>query len=88
MVEFQVGRAEVIISVKDDGESIPGEQLARIFWQFYPVDDGHNKMPSTYNLGLYNTKRLVELQNGRIWAESRPDGTQFSFSLPIWEQIV
>lgn len=89
IVEFEMNQAEVIISVKDDGESIPAEQLARVFWQFYPVDGGNNKMPSTYNLGLYNTKRLVELQNGRIWAESWPgQGSQFSFSLPIWEQNI
>ncbi len=42
-------------------------------------------MPSTYQLGLYTTKRLIELQDGSVWAESQPDkGTRFGFSLPIW----
>ncbi|MCB0164104.1 MAG: PAS domain-containing protein [Anaerolineae bacterium] len=85
-VEIQNQDANVIISVADDGEFIPARQLRRVFWQFYPVDDELDKMPSTYNLGLYNTKRLVELQRGRIWAESYPGQySQFSFSIPIWE---
>ena len=80
-------KAEVMISITDNGTPIPGELLEKVFWQFYPVDDGQDKMPSTYQLGLYATKRLVELQNGRIWAESWPTaGSQFSFSLPIWEK--
>lgn len=86
-VEIQNQDSNVIISVADDGEFIPARQLRRVFWQFYPVDDELDKMPSTYNLGLYNTKRLVELQRGRIWAESYPGQySQFSFSIPIWEQ--
>lgn len=85
-VEIKLQATEVVVSVSDDGEFIPARQLRRVFWQFYPVDDDLDKMPSTYNLGLYNTKRLVELQNGRIWAESYPGQySQFSFSLPIWE---
>ncbi|MCB0213870.1 MAG: PAS domain S-box protein [Anaerolineae bacterium] len=85
-VEITTQSASVAVSISDDGEFIPAKQLRRIFWQFYPVDDDFDKMPSTYNLGLYNTKRLVELQNGRIWAESYPGQySQFSFSLPIWE---
>ena len=85
-VQIKSQANEVIVSISDDGEFIPATQLRRVFWQFYPVDDDLDKMPSTYNLGLYNTKRLVELQNGRIWAESYPGQySQFSFSIPIWE---
>jgi PAS domain S-box-containing protein len=76
--------SKAIVSVMDDGEIIPARQLDRIFSQFYPVDDD-NKMPSTYQLGLYSIKRLIELQNGRVWAESRPgEGSRFDFSLPLW----
>lgn len=85
-VDIQNQDSNAIIGVADDGEFIPARQLRRVFWQFYPVDDEIDKMPSTYNLGLYNTKRLVELQKGRIWAESYPGQySQFSFSIPIWE---
>jgi signal transduction histidine kinase len=86
-VEVKECDSEIITSVTDDGEAIPAELLDKVFWQFYPVDGAINKMPSTYNLGLYNTKKLVELQHGRTWVESQPgQDPQFSFSLPIWEQ--
>ena len=79
--------AEVIVSVIDNGESIPIKLLDRAFWPFYPVDDLDGKMPSTYQLGLYTTKQFVELQSGRIWAESQVDqGSKFSFSIPVWEE--
>ena len=87
-MELEARTSEAVISVTDDGEVIPLRQLDRVFSQFYPVDDEGDKMPSTYQLGLYTTKRLLELQNGRVWAESQPDkGTRFSFSLPIWGLI-
>ncbi len=84
-LELSARTSEAIVSVTDDGEVIPPRQLDRIFSQFYPVDDDVDKMPSTYELGLYTTKRLIELQNGRVWAESqRGKGTRLGFSLPIW----
>jgi PAS domain S-box-containing protein len=87
IVELEVGKTEVNTSIIDEGECIPEKLLDRVFGQFYPVDDENGKMPSTYQLGLFTTKRLVELQNGHVWAKSRPDqGSRFSFSLPIWEK--
>jgi PAS domain S-box-containing protein len=84
-LELDARKSEAVVSIVDDGEAIPLRQLGRVFSQFYPVDDENDKMPSTYRLGLYTTKRLIELQDGSVWAESQPDkGTRFGFSLPIW----
>ena len=84
-IEVETEADEVIISVVDDGEAIPIVELDRIFSQFYPIDSTSGTMMSTYHLGLYSTKRLIELQNGRVWVESQPSqGSRFSFSLPIW----
>ncbi|GIK40280.1 MAG: hypothetical protein BroJett011_41130 [Chloroflexota bacterium] len=84
-LEIEAEDHEVIISVADDGEAIPLVQLDRIFAQFYPVDCTNGSVMSTYHLGLYSTKRLIELQNGRVWVESQPGkGSRFSFSLPVW----
>jgi signal transduction histidine kinase len=84
-LELEARNSDVTVSVTDDGESIPLRQLDRVFSQFYPVDDDNDKMPATYQLGLYTTKRLIELQNGGVWVESQPsNGTRFGFSLPVW----
>jgi PAS domain S-box-containing protein len=84
-VEVELETDQVMISISDNGEAIPVAELDRIFAQFYPVDSSSGAMMSTYHLGLYTTKRLIELQNGRIWVESQPGkGSSFSFSLPVW----
>ncbi len=76
---------EVVISIADNGEAIPLEQLDRIFSQFYPIESAGGTTVSTYHLGLYSTKRLIELQGGRVWVESQSGkGSRFSFSLPVW----
>jgi len=83
-VQLEQQTSEVIVSIIDDGEPIPAELLDKAFLQFYPVGGEDGKMPSTYQLGLYTTKQFVELQNGRIWAESQAgQGSKFSFSMPI-----
>jgi signal transduction histidine kinase len=84
-IEVETEANEVIVSVADNGPAIPIVQLDRIFSQFYPIDSTNGTMMSSYHLGLYSTKRLIELQNGRVWVESQPDkGSRFSFSLPVW----
>jgi signal transduction histidine kinase len=84
-LELEAKQSEALISVTDDGQALPPPQLDRLFSRFYPIDSHGDKMPSTYRLGLYSTRRLIELQNGRVWAESEAGkGTRLSFSLPIW----
>jgi two-component system KDP operon response regulator KdpE len=65
-IQVERNGLEVIVSVVDNGETIPVKLLDKAFWQFYPVDDIDGKMPSTYKLGLYTTKQFVELQNGLL----------------------
>jgi len=85
-VKLEQDGSEVIVTIIDDGEPIPAKLLDKAFLQFYPVGGEDGKMPSTYQLGLYTTKQFVELQNGRIWAESQAErGSKFSFSMPILE---
>jgi two-component system, OmpR family, phosphate regulon sensor histidine kinase PhoR len=75
----------VITHVKDTGKGIPAESLARLFTKFFRVQGGPAEQASKGNgLGLYLSKAIVELHNGKIWAESDGPGkgSTFSFSLP------
>jgi PAS domain S-box-containing protein len=75
---------EVIVSVVDEGVGIPEEHLGRVFSRFYRVDTSDVQRVYGHGLGLYISKRLVELQGGRIWVQSRKGrGSCFSFSLPV-----
>jgi signal transduction histidine kinase len=72
------------IAVEDTGEGIPADELDAIFEKFHQVQtNGKGKTPGT-GLGLAITRSLVELQGGRIWAESEMGkGSRFVFTLPV-----
>ena len=73
----------ISISVHDDGPGIAPEKVAKIFDRFaLGADAARNCQPST-GLGLSISKELVELHNGRIWAQSVcGQGSTFTFVLP------
>ncbi len=76
---------EVVISVIDEGIGIPAKQLERLFERFHRVNASDDQEQYGYGLGLYISKRLIEIQGGSIWAESEVGrGSRFSFSLPKW----
>lgn len=71
---------DVVISVSDQGDGIPSDDLPHVFDRFYRGE----RVPKTegVGLGLYITKLLVEAHGGRIWVESEVGkGSTFSFVL-------
>lgn len=75
-------RNEVVVSVSDQGQGIPPQDLPHIFDRFYRSE--YKRSAEGIGLGLYITKALVEAHGGRIWVESTVgQGSTFSFSLPI-----
>jgi len=75
---------ELTINIIDEGVGIPQDHLDKIFDRFYRVDTGDDRKVYGHGLGLHISKRLIELQGGRIWVRSKKDqGSCFSFSLPI-----
>jgi CheY-like chemotaxis protein/nitrogen-specific signal transduction histidine kinase len=74
-----------IISVKDSGAGMPGDQLPRVFEKFYQGDRSLERSESGLGLGLTLTRRLVDLHGGTV--EARSDGlgkgSEFVVSLPI-----
>jgi len=76
----------VVTRVIDEGLGIPEDQLDKIFEQFHRVDSGDGQMIYGYGLGLYTSKKLTELQGGKLWVQSKlGEGSCFSFSLPRWK---
>jgi signal transduction histidine kinase len=60
------------------------EHLGRIFEHFYRVDTRLTREVYGLGLGLTVCHRLVTLHQGRIWAESCPDGgSAFHIWLPL-----
>lgn len=78
-VAFQ--SADLIISVKDNGIGIPEAEQINIFNQFFRATNAAH-IPGI-GLGLYTSKRYLEMLGGRISFESNPDkGTTFTIVFP------
>ena len=73
------------ISIKDSGIGLKKENLTKIFQPFEQVENSSNRQFQGTGLGLSLAKSLVELNGGKIWAESDGEdlGSMFSFSLPV-----
>ena len=73
---------KIIVSVKDNGIGIPGEDLQHIFSSFYRV----RGLASTFagsGIGLYISSEIIKRHGAEIWAESNlGKGSVFYFSLP------
>ena len=74
----------VQVTVSDTGIGLAPENLARIFNPFEQVESSKSRRFQGTGLGLSLTRQLVELHQGRIWAESAGEGqgATFHFTLP------
>ena len=71
-------------TISDTGIGIPSEKLGRVFERFTQADSSTTRRFGGSGLGLTISKRLVELMEGRVWAESTVDkGSVFSLVVPF-----
>jgi len=71
------------VSVKDQGQGIPEDELPTVFERFKQLKSGGAKNKGGSGLGLTICKAIVEMQGGKIWAESPGQGSTFFFTLPL-----
>jgi signal transduction histidine kinase/ActR/RegA family two-component response regulator len=80
------GRLEpfVEIAIVDTGAGIAPQDMVKLFEPFSQVDASATRKVGGTGLGLSICRQLVELHNGRIWAESEfGKGSSFIFILPV-----
>ncbi|MFK5890342.1 MAG: PAS domain S-box protein [Flavobacteriaceae bacterium] len=65
--QIDIGYKDATFFVKDNGIGIPKEQLERIF---KPGERLKQNKAEGIGMGLSFCKKVIELHNGRIWAES------------------
>ncbi|MDJ0571057.1 MAG: HAMP domain-containing sensor histidine kinase, partial [Pleurocapsa sp. MO_192.B19] len=74
---------DILFQVSDRGRGIPSDKLESIFERFQQVDASDSRQKQGTGLGLAICRQIVELHQGKIWAESTPgDGSTFYFTLP------
>jgi PAS domain S-box-containing protein len=80
----QQGR-DAVITVQDNGIGIPCDELAYVFDMFRQVDQSLNRAQGGLGIGLTLVRRLVELHDGTVNAQSEGAGKGASFvvRLPV-----
>ena len=83
-ITLSAGRNEggLSIAVADTGVGLAPDQLARIFDRFAQVDGSATRKHEGTGIGLSLARELVELHEGRIWAES--DGPGHGATMRVW----
>jgi len=70
-------------SVSDSGIGIASKNLPYLFSKYYQIGPLEGRQERGTGLGLVISKNIIELHNGRIYAESKEGtGTKFTFTLP------
>jgi signal transduction histidine kinase len=81
-----VAATDVEVEVGDTGIGIAPEHHDLVFREFAQVDPSPSRSHHGTGLGLTIARRLVELNGGRIWLDSRlGEGSRFFFALPAGE---
>lgn len=82
-VQVTSGDHEVWIAVQDTGSGISDDDLPHVFERFWRSKVSKAQSTRNTGIGLAISRRLVELQGGKIVAESQLGvGSTFRFSLP------
>ncbi len=73
-----------VISIKDQGVGIAGDDLPKLFQKFSRIDNSFSTRVGGTGLGLYWAKKIIDLHGGTIEVKSQlGKGTEFKIKLPI-----
>jgi signal transduction histidine kinase len=74
----------VFISVKDEGQGLSEDDMQKLFGRFQKLSSQPTAGEHSSGLGLYISKKYIEMMSGKIWAESegKDKGAIFFIELP------
>lgn len=78
----EYGKKSVCLTVENEGEPIPQEELALIFQRFYRIDKARSNNGG-FGLGLSIAQNITLEHKGKIWAELDEKGNVFKIVLPL-----
>lgn len=84
-LELQVWKQgeKAYVSVQNEGETIPREELPKIFQRFHKSDSSRNLDKSGSGLGLFIVKSIIDSHGEDIFVASENGVTRFVFTLTL-----
>lgn len=75
--------SDVFFSIRNTGQGIPEDEIAKVLERFYKVDKSRSTDAKSVGLGLHIVKSIIELHGGTINVKSTVNEfTEFSVVLP------
>lgn len=81
-IKTEMKDERLLISIYNNGKSIPKEEIKFIWDRFHKADKARSKGGGT-GLGLSIARQIVNQHKQTIWVESGDEGTKFTFTMNI-----
>ena len=82
-LRIREGGSKAYISISNDGDTIPAEELPLVFDRFHKLDKSRSQNRDGWGLGLYIVKTIVCAHGENISVTSREGRTEFTFTMPL-----
>ena len=82
-LKIKEGGNKVYVSISNEGQTIPPEELPLVFDRFHKLDKSRSQNRDGWGLGLYIVKTIVCSHGENISVTSRDGKTEFTFTMPL-----
>ena len=82
-LKIKEGAAKAYVSVSNEGDTIPPEELPLVFDRFHKLDKSRSQNRDGWGLGLYIVKAIVCAHGENISVTSKNGKTEFTFTMPL-----
>ena len=82
-LRLREGGNKIYVSISNEGDTIPPEELPLVFDRFHKLDKSRSKNRDGWGLGLYIVKTIVCSHGENISVTSRDGKTEFTFTMPL-----
>ena len=83
LLKIREGDSKLYVSIGNDGDTIPPEELPLVFDRFHKLDKSRAQNRDGWGLGLYIVKTLIGRHGEDISVSSQNGQTEFTFTLPL-----
>ena len=82
-LKIREGNTKAYVSISNDGDTIPPEELPLVFDRFHKLDKSRSQNRDGWGLGLYIVKTIVCSHGEDISVSSKDGKTEFTFTMPL-----